>query len=135
MFRIILGVFFVLHGLVHLLYLGQSQRVFELQPGMVWPDGSWLFAQFWDDGMVRGVTAVALIIAAVGFVISGIGLFWQQSWWRPILMGTAVFSSVLYLLLWDGGWQNLDDKGGVGVLINVALVTAVLLFRWPNITH
>lgn len=28
--KFIIGIFFVLHGLVHLLYLGQSQRRFEL---------------------------------------------------------------------------------------------------------
>lgn len=135
MIRIILGVFLVLHGLVHLLYLGQSQRIFELQPGMVWPDGSWLFSRFWADGTVRGVTAVALIVAAIGFVASGIGLFGQQAWWRPVLVGASVFSSVLYLLLWDGGWQHLDDKGGVGVLINVVVVTAVLIFNQPTVTN
>ena len=41
MFRIIFGIFIILHGLVHLLYFGQSTRYFELQPGMVWPDGAW----------------------------------------------------------------------------------------------
>ena len=39
MATVIFGVFLMLHGLVHLLYLGQSQRFFELQPGMTWPDG------------------------------------------------------------------------------------------------
>jgi len=33
----ILGIFFILHGLVHLLYAGQSLRLFELRPGMTWP--------------------------------------------------------------------------------------------------
>ena len=131
--KIAFGVFIVLHGLVHLLYLGQSQRVFELQPGMVWPDGSWLLAKLFGDEMVRWVTAVSLLMATVGFVISGIGLFWQQSWWRVALVGTAVFSSLLYLILWDGGWQNLDDKGGVGILINAALLTAVLILQWPRL--
>ena len=131
MAKIAFGVFIVLHGLVHLLYLGQSQRVFELQPGMVWPDGSWLLARFFGDGMVRWVTAVSLVITTVGFVVSGIGVFWQLAWWRPTLVGTAVFSSALYLILWDGGWQNLDDKGGIGILINVVLLTAVLVLHWP----
>ena len=35
--RFVFGVFIVLHGLVHLLYFGQSARYFELKPGMVWP--------------------------------------------------------------------------------------------------
>jgi hypothetical protein len=41
---LVLGLFLILHGLVHLLYLGQSARLFELRSGMVWPDHSWAFA-------------------------------------------------------------------------------------------
>ncbi len=44
--RIIAGILFLLHGLVHLLYFGQSLRFFELQPDMIWPDNSWLFSKF-----------------------------------------------------------------------------------------
>ena len=29
--KIVLGIFFILHGLVHLLYAGQSLRLFELR--------------------------------------------------------------------------------------------------------
>ena len=132
MIRIILGVFMVLHGLVHLLYLGQSQRFFELQPGMVWPDRAWVFTRFLEDGTVRWITAVALIIAAIGFVASGIGLFWQQVWWRPAIIVAAIFSSVIYLLFWDGDFQYLDNKGGIGILINLAILAALLIFQWPK---
>ena len=48
-------------------------------------------------------------------------------------MGAAAFTSALYLVVWDGSGKNLDDKGAVGLLINVALVTAVLIFNWPQI--
>ncbi len=41
--QIVVGVFLILHGLVHLLYAGQALRYFELRPGMTWPDASWLF--------------------------------------------------------------------------------------------
>ena len=40
MLGFIFGVFIVVHVLIHLFYFGQSRRLFELQPGMVWPDGS-----------------------------------------------------------------------------------------------
>ena len=40
MLNIVIGVFIILHGLVHMLYFGQSRKFFELQPGMTWPDGS-----------------------------------------------------------------------------------------------
>lgn len=131
MFRIIFGVFIVLHGLVHLLYFGQSRRVFELQPGMVWPDGAWAFSKLLGDESLRLLASISLVLAAVGFVASGAGILLHQDWWRPVVIGVSIFSSVLYVLFWDGHWQNLDNKGGVGALINVALLTAVLIFRWP----
>ncbi len=133
MIRIILGAFLVLHGLVHLLYFGQSQRFFELQPGMVWPDGSWVFSRFIGDAITRNLASILLILAAIGLVVGGIGIFAKQTWWRPVVVSAAAFSSVIYLLFWDGALQNLDNKGWIGILINLAILAAVLVFQWPNL--
>ena len=127
MFRIILGIFLVLHGLVHLLYFGQSARYFELQPGMAWPDGSWALTRLLGDGGTRGIANVALVLAALAFIAGGGGYLFKQDWWRPLILGAAVFSSLLYLLLWDGGWEHLDNKGGVGILINLGILA---LMQW-----
>ncbi len=130
--RIIFGVFMVLHGLVHLLYFGQSARYFELQDGLTWPDGAWVFSKFLDSGTIRIAACILLILAAVGFVAGGGGIFLKQSWWRPLILGVAVFSSVLFILFWDGTFQRMDDQGWVGILINGAILIAVVVFRWPN---
>jgi uncharacterized membrane protein YkvI len=130
--RILFGVFMILHGLVHLLYFGQSAGYFELQPGMVWPDGAWVFSKFLGDATIRILASVLLIIAACGFVAGGGGVFLKQSWWRPMVVGAAVFSSVIYILFWDGALQRLADKGLVGILINAAILVVVLVFQWPN---
>jgi hypothetical protein len=132
MLRYLVAIFFVLHGLVHLLYAGQSMRIFELQPGMSWPDGAWAFSRMLGDGGARMLAAVFLVLAAVGFVTSGAGLFARQGWWRSVVVGAAVFSSAIFVLFWDGGWQNLDDKGAFALLINAAILVAVLLFQWPD---
>lgn len=132
MFSILFAVFLILHGLVHMLYFGQSARVFELQPGMVWPDGSLVFSRLLGDSAARNLASVLLVLAAIGFVIGGIGIFARQSWWRPVVLVTAVFSSVIYILFWDGGFQHLDNKGGVGILINLAILAALLIFQWPK---
>ena len=131
MLRTLFAIFMVLHGLVHLLYFGQSWRLFELQPGMVWPDGSWAFAKLLGDEATRVLASVGCILAAAGFVAGGIGLLVKQAWWRPAVVGSAAFSAIIFLLLWDGGLQQLDNKGGVGLLINVAILVAVLVFQWP----
>ena len=133
MINVLFGIFFVLHGLVHMLYFGQSGRFFELQSGMIWPDGSWAFSRLLGDAGTRSLASVLLVLAAIGFVIGGIGIFAKQAWWRPVIVAVAVFSSVIYLLFWDAGMQHLDNKGGIGILINLAILTALLFFQWPNI--
>lgn len=133
MFKILFGLFFIFHGLVHLLYFGQSARFFELQPGMAWPDGSWAFSRLFGTSATRNLASVLLVLAAIGFVAGGIGLLARQAWWRPAIVFTSVFSSVLYLLVWDGGFQHLDNKGGVGILINLAILVALLIFQWPQL--
>jgi hypothetical protein len=133
MVRIILGVFFILHGLVHMLYFGQSSRIFELKAGMVWPDGSWALSKFLGSISIRNIAGVLLIFTAVGFIASGIALFTKAVWWRPVVASTAIFSSVLYLLLWDGVLQSLDNQGAVGILINLAILAALFIFNWPRV--
>jgi hypothetical protein len=91
MLRIIFGVFIVLHGLVHLLYFGQSMRLFELQPGMVWPDGSWVFSKLLGDGGTRLLASVSCVLATVGFAAGGIGILARQAWWRPTVLGRLYF--------------------------------------------
>ena len=127
MFRIIFGVFFVLHGIVHLLYFGQSRRLFELQPGMVWPDGSWTFSRFLGVEATRDLASVLLIMAAIGFVAGGAGMLMNQPWWPPVILGSTVFSTIIYIFLWDGVAQALADKGGVCILINIAILVAMLI--------
>ena len=133
MLRILVGVFFILHGLVHLLYFGQSSRFFELQSGMIWPDGSWAFSRFLGNANVRNTASIFLIIVALGFAAGGTGLFLKQDWWQPIVVAMAIFSSVIYILFWDGTMQSLDNKGGIGILINLAILAVLLLFQYPSL--
>jgi hypothetical protein len=55
-----------------------------------------------------------------------------QSWWRPLVVGSAAFSTVVFVLFWDGRRQKLNDQGAIAILINTAILVAVLVFRWPN---
>ncbi|UCC89495.1 MAG: hypothetical protein JSV81_09335 [Anaerolineales bacterium] len=125
----LIGVFVVLHGLVHLLYFGQSRRFFELQPGMLWPDGSWAFSRLLGDQATRLLASIACLLAAIGFVAGGFGVLVSQSWWRPIILGAATFSTVVYVLFWDGRPQKLHDKGAIAILINIAILFAMLVLR------
>lgn len=131
--RIIFGVFIILHGLVHLLYFGHSARYFELKPGMVWPDGSWAFSKLLGNETARTLVSISLILAAVGFIISGVGILVNLAWCRPVVVGAAIFSSLVYILSWNGKMENLDGQGLVGILIDMAILLTMLIFRWPAI--
>ncbi len=133
MLRIIVGIFIVLHGLVHLLYFGQSAKYFELQPGLTWPDGAWAFSRLLGDEATSKLASVLLVLAAVGFVAGGVGILAGQAWWRSPVVGAAVLSAVLYILLWNGQLQRLNDQGIFGILINVAILIVVLVLRWPDL--
>jgi hypothetical protein len=127
MMNIVIGIVIVLHGLVHFLYMGQGQRFFEIRPLMVWPDKSWVLSRFVGVETTRLLASTACALAAIGFIVGGTGLMLGQVWWRSIVLSVAVFSTALYILFWDGHWRKLDEKGAVGILINIALAAAAFL--------
>jgi hypothetical protein len=94
------GIFLILHGLVHLLYFAQSWRLFELRPNMVWPNGAWALSHVLGDEATRRLASIALVVAAAGFVAGALGLFIQQAWWRPVVVGSAAWSTLIYILCW-----------------------------------
>ena len=130
--RLVAGVFVVLHGLVHLFYFAQSRRLFELQTDMVWPDGSWVFSKLAGVDATRWLAGMACILAAIGFVVGGAAILFGQGWWRPVVIGSAAFSAVIWILFWDGKMHKLADQGAIAILINLAILLLVLVFRWPK---
>lgn len=130
MTRTIAVIFLVLHGVVHLLYLGQAAKLFGLQPGLSWPAGSWLFSKALGESATRILAAVFCALAALGFMVGAVGLALDQTWWRSAVVGTAVLSSVLYIFLWNGRFERLDQQGAVGVLLDAVVLVIVLAFRW-----
>ena len=132
MLRYITGGFLILHGLAHLLYFGQSWRGFQLQPGLLWPDGSWVFAKLLGNDPTRVVASFSLVVAAIGLAVGGIAILLGQAWWQPLVIGSLIFSSLLYIAMWNGRIERLSDQGVIGLLINLAILIAVLVFRWPQ---
>ena len=135
MVHTILGIFFVLHGLVHLLYFALSRKVFELEPPLVgWPDQSWLFSSFLAVSGTRLLASVLYGLATLSFVIAGFSFLANATWANTLLIGAAIFSSVVIFFFWDGQWQRLPDKGFVGIAINLAVVVLVILLERSIVT-
>jgi len=130
--RFIVGILVILHGLVHLLYFGQSRRFFELQSGMLWPDGSWAFSGLLGLEGTRWLAGISCALAGLGFVAAGAAILLGQAMWRPVIVASAIFSAAIFVLLWNGKAQNLDDQGLFAILINAGILIAVLVLHWPD---
>ena len=68
------GIFCLLHGIVHLLYMGHILNCFELEKGFIWPDNSKLLANVFSLQTKKLLAGVLCIIAALGLVASGISV-------------------------------------------------------------
>jgi len=106
-------------------------RFFELRPGLTWPDGAWAFSRLLGDPATRWLAAGSLTLAALGFLAAGLGLLLRQEWWRPITTGVALLSTLIFFMFWDTKFHALPDKGGVGLLISLAILVVTLLFKLP----
>lgn len=69
----------------------------------------------------------------IGFVASGMAILMRQVWWHPVVVGSTIFSSLIFILFWDGEMQRLDAKGGIGLLINIVILVPVFILRWPDL--
>lgn len=116
------ALFILLHGLVHILYFGQNQRYFELRRGMTWPDQSWLLSRSLKVRSVRLVCSSLCLLSAAAFAAAAICLFFGIPWAGNAILLASGFSTLVYLLCWNGKMQRLDDQGGIGVLINIAIL-------------
>ena len=79
----------------------------------------------------RLLAFIALILATLGFLAGGLGGLLRHDWWSAVTAGSAVFSSVIFILFWDGKLQALSEQGGLGVLINLAVLAVVQVVIKP----
>jgi hypothetical protein len=129
--KIIIIIFFLLHGLVYLLYAGQGMRLFEMKSGMKWPDGSWACSKLLDKKTIRHLAVVFCTITTLGFVSGSLAILLNLVWWKSLVVKTAIFSSLLFILLCDGKKRKLDEQGGIGILINLVII-ALYNMDWPD---
>ncbi|NIV35234.1 MAG: hypothetical protein GWN58_39000 [Anaerolineae bacterium] len=72
------------------------------------------------------------MLATIGFVVGGAAILLGQAWWRPVAVGAAAFSAIIWLLFWDGTGQKLANQGAIAILINLAILVLVTVFQWPD---
>ena len=133
--NILFGAFLVAHGLVYAMYVAHALRLFELKPGMTWPDASWALSGLIGDSAVRWLVAIMFVLVAVGFAVSGAALVFRQSWWQALAAVVAVIATLVILLVWNGRLQGLSEQGLFAIIINVVVIVCALVLHWPTVTR
>ncbi|MCP4167002.1 MAG: ABC transporter permease [Chloroflexi bacterium] len=123
MLHILVGVFFILHGLIHLIGFVVNWQIITTDE---FPYATTLLAGRIDvgDGGIR-VVGLLWLLAAVGFVIAGYGLITLAPWWLALTAGVTLFSSVMCIL----GWPQAQ----FGLYINLLILVLLFLdgrFHW-----
>lgn len=126
MFKVFVGIFVILHGLVHLWYFTLSQRLVEFKPAMGWSGESWLLKNFLEESTVRSLASVFFVLITALFVISGVGILLNTGWYRLIIVASSLLSLFVLLLFWDGNINQLVEKGIIGFLINIVILIAII---------
>ncbi len=129
MIRILSAIFVVLHGLVHLWYVSLSTGLVEFEPEMGWTGESWLLSRFLGESVTRPLASVVFTLGALVFIVSGAGMLVNTGWWRAGLIGSAIFSTAMVVLYWDGSFEMIVEKGLIALLINAGIIVAVLVTK------
>jgi hypothetical protein len=121
MWRLMLGLFLVAHGLVHLavwaLPTGGTDQPFD-------PHRSWLLGGL-GKGPDHWISTALAITAAAFFIAAGYGLVGQHQVWRLLAVVAAMVSLVLIATFFNP-WLV------VGLGLEVAILTALLWADWPG---
>ncbi len=121
---IILSLFVAVHGLIHLMGFvayWPLREVSEL------PYKTSLLSGKLEVG-AAGMRLFSLLwlLAAIGFVISALGIFFARSWWAPLMLAAALFSLLLCILDWGAAF-----RGAIINIVILLLLFVVFGFRQP----
>lgn len=97
MLRIAIGVFLVLHGVIHAA-IWIPPRPEEPLPGFG-AQASWLFAD------VRAAVVSVALLAAGGFVLSGVAYLIHQPWWAVVAVVAVAASLALTVATFTPWWS------------------------------
>lgn len=127
MYSVAGALFLALHGLVHIWYVVLSNGWVEVEDQMGWNGHSWLLSSTLGSETILSLASVAYAVVTLGFLAGAVGLFLEEEWATPVLAGAAILSTLVLVVMWDGGTDLLVEKGIVGVLINAAIVYVLLV--------
>ena len=113
--RVLLGLFFIAHGLVHVAIWAPK---YDPEKAAFDASHSWLL------GDRRPLARFLAFAAAAILIVAGIALLAQGGWWRPTAMVGLSVSTVL-LLVYFTPWYLFI------LAVNIALIVGIAWLDWP----
>jgi hypothetical protein len=114
--KYLLGLFFIVHGLIHLSFVSPQPPVTPGAP--TWPFSithSWLGL---PANILKSLGITLAIISAIGFFLVGLsylGIIVPTEWFRALALVSAVCSFILIATFWNNWFV-------VGILIDVVII-------------
>ena len=133
MLHIVLGVFLILHGAVHLWYVAMARGLITADADTIWNGKSWLLTRTLGDQMTMTLATIVHSVTTLVFVIAGVGLVAQQEWFASWAVAGAILSLAAILGFCDGRRDHTVEKGLLGIIIDTGILVAILYFEWPSI--
>ena len=96
MLRFVAGAFFILHGLVHLLWFVVSWQITAIE-GLPYSTAVLAGRIDLSQSGIR-IAGLLWVVAALGWLAGGVGLIALAPWWQGLVVAVAVFSSILCVL-------------------------------------
>jgi hypothetical protein len=123
MLRVVVGLFLVAHGLVHLLYFAPPPEDDPRYPFV--PEDRWFAkALGLQPSAAKAVAGTFAVVSALAFAASGIALFASAELWEAAAVVGSAVSLVLFLLFFHR-WLVF------GIAIDFAILASVLSWHVP----
>ena len=114
MWRSLVGMFLIAHGLVTIAMWGPTYPA--VPKGQLQPPNP---AHSWVLGDVRTFSLVFGVVAGVALTVAGVGFLTHQAWWPPVAIGAGATSLLLFAVFFTPWWT-------AGIAISTGLVVAAL---------
>lgn len=64
---------------------------------------SWLLSSVLPEGTILTAASALYVAVTIGFVLGGIGYAFDQRWWEPAVVGAALLSTAVLVVMWTAG--------------------------------
>jgi hypothetical protein len=131
MFKVVIAVVLLAHGVGHVLGLLQVFKVATVNPA--WNGDSWLLSGAIGTTPSQAVGVVLWIAALVGFIaLAAVTVGWLPAeWWPPLAIGASL-ASIAGLLLFPLAFPTTSTLGAA--VVDVVVLVAGLRFALTDAT-